>query len=192
MELSERGVLSLSVVTPTAANGVLHWHVLTACSGPSQDVSPITRHPLQALFIWAILQNKKELSKVIWEQVGVRAQSKRGLSRGGRTFGVLSLPPSPSRPPRRGRLPSGARHCACFHANRGAFGRRGPRKGAVRGRHPVGTGFSGVCGCGTVCRVREVSEVALTHERLALWIMDRKWGLDKFCFGKPRFLFSFW
>uniref|UniRef100_A0A8C0TUR5 Transient receptor potential cation channel subfamily M member 8 n=1 Tax=Canis lupus familiaris TaxID=9615 RepID=A0A8C0TUR5_CANLF len=32
------------------------------------DVSPITRHPLQALFIWAILQNKKELSKVIWEQ----------------------------------------------------------------------------------------------------------------------------
>uniref|UniRef100_A0A4X2ME05 Transient receptor potential cation channel subfamily M member 8 n=1 Tax=Vombatus ursinus TaxID=29139 RepID=A0A4X2ME05_VOMUR len=33
-----------------------------------QDVSPITRHPLQALFIWAILQNKKELSKVIWEQ----------------------------------------------------------------------------------------------------------------------------
>uniref|UniRef100_A0A8C6FNW6 Transient receptor potential cation channel subfamily M member 8 n=1 Tax=Moschus moschiferus TaxID=68415 RepID=A0A8C6FNW6_MOSMO len=32
------------------------------------DVSPITRHPLQALFIWAILQNKKELSRVIWEQ----------------------------------------------------------------------------------------------------------------------------
>uniref|UniRef100_A0A671DZ28 Transient receptor potential cation channel subfamily M member 8 n=1 Tax=Rhinolophus ferrumequinum TaxID=59479 RepID=A0A671DZ28_RHIFE len=32
------------------------------------DVSPITRHPLQALFIWAVLQNKKELSKVIWEQ----------------------------------------------------------------------------------------------------------------------------
>uniref|UniRef100_A0A8D2DPI4 Transient receptor potential cation channel subfamily M member 8 n=1 Tax=Sciurus vulgaris TaxID=55149 RepID=A0A8D2DPI4_SCIVU len=32
------------------------------------DVSFITRHPLQALFIWAILQNKKELSKVIWEQ----------------------------------------------------------------------------------------------------------------------------
>uniref|UniRef100_A0A8C6BB71 Transient receptor potential cation channel subfamily M member 8 n=1 Tax=Monodon monoceros TaxID=40151 RepID=A0A8C6BB71_MONMO len=32
------------------------------------DVSPITRHPLQALFIWAILQNKKELSKAIWEQ----------------------------------------------------------------------------------------------------------------------------
>uniref|UniRef100_A0A8C5V1W6 Transient receptor potential cation channel subfamily M member 8 n=1 Tax=Microcebus murinus TaxID=30608 RepID=A0A8C5V1W6_MICMU len=32
------------------------------------DVSPITRHPLQALFIWAILQNKRELSKVIWEQ----------------------------------------------------------------------------------------------------------------------------
>ncbi|XP_038605279.1 transient receptor potential cation channel subfamily M member 8 [Tachyglossus aculeatus] len=32
------------------------------------DVSPITRHPLQALFIWAILQNKRELSNVIWEQ----------------------------------------------------------------------------------------------------------------------------
>ncbi|XP_053140758.1 transient receptor potential cation channel subfamily M member 8-like isoform X8 [Hemicordylus capensis] len=32
------------------------------------DVSLITRHPLQALFIWAVLQNKKELSKVIWEQ----------------------------------------------------------------------------------------------------------------------------
>ncbi|KFO32444.1 Transient receptor potential cation channel subfamily M member 8 [Fukomys damarensis] len=32
------------------------------------DASSITRHPLQALFIWAILQNKKELSKVIWEQ----------------------------------------------------------------------------------------------------------------------------
>ncbi|XP_012878540.1 PREDICTED: transient receptor potential cation channel subfamily M member 8 [Dipodomys ordii] len=32
------------------------------------DVSFTTRHPLQALFIWAILQNKKELSKVIWEQ----------------------------------------------------------------------------------------------------------------------------
>lgn len=30
---------------------------------------PITRHPLQALFIWSVLQNKKELSKVIWEQV---------------------------------------------------------------------------------------------------------------------------
>uniref|UniRef100_A0A8C3LXC1 Transient receptor potential cation channel subfamily M member 8 n=1 Tax=Chrysolophus pictus TaxID=9089 RepID=A0A8C3LXC1_CHRPC len=29
---------------------------------------PITRHPLQALFIWSVLQNKKELSKVIWEQ----------------------------------------------------------------------------------------------------------------------------
>uniref|UniRef100_A0A5F9D9N8 Transient receptor potential cation channel subfamily M member 8 n=1 Tax=Oryctolagus cuniculus TaxID=9986 RepID=A0A5F9D9N8_RABIT len=33
-----------------------------------RDVAFITRHPLQALFIWAILQNKKELSKVIWEQ----------------------------------------------------------------------------------------------------------------------------
>ncbi|XP_039204986.1 transient receptor potential cation channel subfamily M member 8 isoform X5 [Crotalus tigris] len=32
------------------------------------DGSLITRHPLQALFIWAILQNKKELSIVIWEQ----------------------------------------------------------------------------------------------------------------------------
>ncbi|XP_004674816.1 PREDICTED: transient receptor potential cation channel subfamily M member 8 [Condylura cristata] len=32
------------------------------------DVSPITRHPLQALFIWAVLQNKRDLSKVIWEQ----------------------------------------------------------------------------------------------------------------------------
>uniref|UniRef100_A0A8C6Y9G6 Transient receptor potential cation channel subfamily M member 8 n=1 Tax=Naja naja TaxID=35670 RepID=A0A8C6Y9G6_NAJNA len=32
------------------------------------DGSLITRHPLQALFIWAILQNKKELSTVIWEQ----------------------------------------------------------------------------------------------------------------------------
>ncbi|XP_061463652.1 transient receptor potential cation channel subfamily M member 8 [Rhineura floridana] len=33
-----------------------------------EDVSLIARHPLQALFIWAVLQNKKELSKVIWEQ----------------------------------------------------------------------------------------------------------------------------
>ncbi|XP_065269121.1 transient receptor potential cation channel subfamily M member 8 isoform X2 [Emys orbicularis] len=33
-----------------------------------QDESSITRHPLQALFIWSVLQNKKELSKVIWEQ----------------------------------------------------------------------------------------------------------------------------
>ncbi|XP_066486109.1 transient receptor potential cation channel subfamily M member 8 isoform X3 [Tiliqua scincoides] len=32
------------------------------------DKSLLTRHPLQALFIWAVLQNKKELSKVIWEQ----------------------------------------------------------------------------------------------------------------------------
>ncbi|XP_015284254.1 PREDICTED: transient receptor potential cation channel subfamily M member 8-like, partial [Gekko japonicus] len=32
------------------------------------EASPIPRHPLQALFIWAVLQNKKELSKVIWEQ----------------------------------------------------------------------------------------------------------------------------
>ncbi|XP_048725963.1 transient receptor potential cation channel subfamily M member 8 isoform X2 [Caretta caretta] len=32
------------------------------------DESSITRHPLQALFIWSVLQNKKELSKVIWEQ----------------------------------------------------------------------------------------------------------------------------
>ncbi|XP_062972122.1 transient receptor potential cation channel subfamily M member 8 isoform X3 [Elgaria multicarinata webbii] len=32
------------------------------------DISLVTRHPLQALFIWAVLQNKKELSKVIWEQ----------------------------------------------------------------------------------------------------------------------------
>ncbi|KAM4869434.1 LOW QUALITY PROTEIN: transient receptor potential cation channel subfamily M member 8-like [Urocitellus parryii] len=32
------------------------------------DVSFITRHSLQALFIWAILRNKKELSKVFWEQ----------------------------------------------------------------------------------------------------------------------------
>ncbi|XP_029463788.1 transient receptor potential cation channel subfamily M member 8 [Rhinatrema bivittatum] len=33
-----------------------------------QDISPITRHPLQVLFIWAVLQNKRNLSKVIWEQ----------------------------------------------------------------------------------------------------------------------------
>ncbi|KAJ6651113.1 hypothetical protein lerEdw1_000797, partial [Lerista edwardsae] len=33
------------------------------------DKSLLTRHPLQALFIWAVLQNKKELSKVIWEQM---------------------------------------------------------------------------------------------------------------------------
>ncbi|NWX44990.1 TRPM8 protein, partial [Steatornis caripensis] len=32
------------------------------------DECPITRHPLQVLFIWSVLQNKKELSKVIWEQ----------------------------------------------------------------------------------------------------------------------------
>ncbi|KAF7243629.1 Transient receptor potential cation channel subfamily M member 8 [Varanus komodoensis] len=32
------------------------------------DISLVTRHPLQALFIWAVLQNKRELSKVIWEQ----------------------------------------------------------------------------------------------------------------------------
>ncbi|KAM9123737.1 transient receptor potential cation channel subfamily M member 8 [Pangshura tecta] len=32
------------------------------------DESSTTRHPLQALFIWSVLQNKKELSKVIWEQ----------------------------------------------------------------------------------------------------------------------------
>nr|XP_056712102.1 transient receptor potential cation channel subfamily M member 8 isoform X1 [Euleptes europaea] len=32
------------------------------------EAPPIPRHPLQALFIWAVLQNKKELSKVIWEQ----------------------------------------------------------------------------------------------------------------------------
>uniref|UniRef100_A0A663F9Y3 Transient receptor potential cation channel subfamily M member 8 n=1 Tax=Aquila chrysaetos chrysaetos TaxID=223781 RepID=A0A663F9Y3_AQUCH len=35
---------------------------------PLSDECPITRHPLQALFIWSVLQNKKELSKVIWEQ----------------------------------------------------------------------------------------------------------------------------
>lgn len=133
MELSKRGVLSRGAVTPTAANEVLHKHVLTACSGPSQDVSPIPRHPLQALFIWAILQNRKELSKVIWEQVGVRAHSTRGPSRAAWTLGARPLPPSLSRPPRRGRLPSGARRCACFHADRGAFGRPGPREGAVRG-----------------------------------------------------------
>ncbi|XP_046799508.1 transient receptor potential cation channel subfamily M member 8 isoform X4 [Gallus gallus] len=38
----------------------LEIHLSTEC--------PITRHPLQALFIWSVLQNKKELSKVIWEQ----------------------------------------------------------------------------------------------------------------------------
>ncbi|XP_019378904.1 PREDICTED: transient receptor potential cation channel subfamily M member 8 [Gavialis gangeticus] len=32
------------------------------------DQSPVTRHPLQALFIWSVLQNKRELSKVLWEQ----------------------------------------------------------------------------------------------------------------------------
>lgn len=58
--------------TSVSAKVVLHLHVLTPCSNPSQDVSPITRHPLQALFIWAILQNKKELSKAIWEQVNVQ------------------------------------------------------------------------------------------------------------------------
>ncbi|NXO03232.1 TRPM8 protein, partial [Rhinopomastus cyanomelas] len=35
---------------------------------PLTEECPITRHPLQALLIWSILQNKKELSKVIWEQ----------------------------------------------------------------------------------------------------------------------------
>ena len=53
--------------------------VLTPRSNPSQDVSPITRHPLQALFIWAILQNKKELSKVIWEQVNAQSLGKYTL-----------------------------------------------------------------------------------------------------------------
>lgn len=53
----------------------LHLHVVTPCSHPSQDASLTTRHPLQALFIWAILQNKKELSKVIWEQVNVQAHT---------------------------------------------------------------------------------------------------------------------
>ncbi|CAN2389133.1 Transient receptor potential cation channel [Pristimantis euphronides] len=33
-----------------------------------QDLTPIIKHPVQILFIWAILQNKRELSKVIWEQ----------------------------------------------------------------------------------------------------------------------------
>ncbi|XP_077128498.1 transient receptor potential cation channel subfamily M member 8 isoform X3 [Ranitomeya variabilis] len=33
-----------------------------------QDLSPIIKHPIQVLFIWAVLQNKRELSKVIWEQ----------------------------------------------------------------------------------------------------------------------------
>ncbi|KAM5152903.1 transient receptor potential cation channel subfamily M member 8 [Mantella aurantiaca] len=33
-----------------------------------QDLTPIIKHPIQVLFIWAILQNKRELSKVIWEQ----------------------------------------------------------------------------------------------------------------------------
>ncbi|NP_001155066.1 transient receptor potential cation channel, subfamily M, member 8 L homeolog isoform X1 [Xenopus laevis] len=33
-----------------------------------QDLSPIIKHPIQVLFIWAILQNKRHLSKVIWEQ----------------------------------------------------------------------------------------------------------------------------
>ncbi|XP_071975853.1 transient receptor potential cation channel subfamily M member 8 isoform X2 [Engystomops pustulosus] len=33
-----------------------------------QDLTPIIKHPVQVLFIWAILQNKRELSKVIWEQ----------------------------------------------------------------------------------------------------------------------------
>ncbi|KAM4698373.1 transient receptor potential cation channel subfamily M member 8 [Rhinophrynus dorsalis] len=33
-----------------------------------QDLSLITKHPIQVLFIWAVLQNKRELSKVIWEQ----------------------------------------------------------------------------------------------------------------------------
>ncbi|XP_075140021.1 transient receptor potential cation channel subfamily M member 8-like [Leptodactylus fuscus] len=33
-----------------------------------QDRTAIIKHPVQVLFIWAILQNKRELSKVIWEQ----------------------------------------------------------------------------------------------------------------------------
>ncbi|KAM4026122.1 transient receptor potential cation channel subfamily M member 8 isoform 1-T1 [Anomaloglossus baeobatrachus] len=33
-----------------------------------QDLTPIIKHPIQVLFIWAVLQNKRELSKVIWEQ----------------------------------------------------------------------------------------------------------------------------
>ncbi|XP_068103068.1 transient receptor potential cation channel subfamily M member 8 isoform X2 [Hyperolius riggenbachi] len=33
-----------------------------------QDLTPIIKHPVQVLFIWAILQNKRELSRVIWEQ----------------------------------------------------------------------------------------------------------------------------
>ncbi|KAB1278670.1 Transient receptor potential cation channel subfamily M member 8 [Camelus dromedarius] len=60
--------VELHVCTGAAAKVMFRLHGLTTCSNPSQDVSPITRHPLQALFIWAILQNKKELSKVIWEQ----------------------------------------------------------------------------------------------------------------------------
>ncbi|KAG8515564.1 Transient receptor potential cation channel subfamily M member 8 [Galemys pyrenaicus] len=60
------------------------------------DVSPITRHPLQALFIWAVLQNKRELSKVIWEQVC----SGICLSRGGPslTGPHLSCPRRSGRP----------------------------------------------------------------------------------------------
>ena len=68
--------------TGVSGKVVLYLRVLTQCSNPSQDVSPITRHPLQALFIWAILQNKKELSKVIWEQVNVQVHGTCLLCRG--------------------------------------------------------------------------------------------------------------
>lgn len=62
--------------TSASPKVMFRLYTLTTCSVLSQDVSPITRHPLQALFIWAILQNKKELSKVIWEQVNVQAHPK--------------------------------------------------------------------------------------------------------------------
>uniref|UniRef100_A0A8C5PWT9 Transient receptor potential cation channel subfamily M member 8 n=1 Tax=Leptobrachium leishanense TaxID=445787 RepID=A0A8C5PWT9_9ANUR len=34
-----------------------------------QDIFPIKKHPVQLLFIWAIIQNKRDLSGVLWEQI---------------------------------------------------------------------------------------------------------------------------
>lgn len=111
---------------------MFHLHMLTSCFNSSQDVSPITRHPLQALFIWAILQNKKELSKVIWEQVKVQPTPNAYFVVVVLTFSELTCLIE-NITDKMGCLMSGEYGCVCFHGNGGVFGRGGPWKAVLLG-----------------------------------------------------------
>lgn len=75
---------------------------------------------------------------------------------GGRSDPFKPHIPNLKRPQENGIFDVGRYGCACFHVNRGVFGRGGPWKVLGLVGNPGGTCFLGFCGCVIVFQVEEV------------------------------------